>query len=84
MKIENLNKLQEGKTYIISFDINEYTTSKKFILLETKVLIKLENSIKLSIKNEVVWYSVDTLVKILDEIPAKYLRKEKLENLNNI
>lgn len=86
--MEKLNKLEEGKYYTISFDpvdiYQVYNSNKIPKIIEIKVLIKLEKSIKLFLVEEekIQWYPTSSNCQIFDEIPAKYKRKEKLQRLN--
>lgn len=78
---QKLENLEENKCYIVSFDINEPPYSSKFHLIEVKVLIKLKNTIKLFINDEIKWYLTSKSVIICDEVPIKYFRKDKLQKL---
>jgi hypothetical protein len=84
MGIQKLEDLEESKCYIVSFDVNEPPYSQKFTLTEIRVLIKLKNTIKLFINNEIRWYLISKSVIICDEIPIKYYRKEKLQKLDSL
>jgi hypothetical protein len=82
--MSKLGDLQEGKCYTITFDISLY--SERVDIIEIQVLIKLENTIKLKFidTNKTIWYQTNKGIKIFDEIPLKYYRKEKLQKINDI
>jgi hypothetical protein len=50
-----------------------------------KILIKLENSIKLEDidTNEIKWYRTTQAIMLLDKLPIKYFRKEKLDKIKD-
>lgn len=86
IKTGKLGELIEGKYYTISFEFfNQYSTNMPQIF-EIKILIKLENSIKIFFvnKNTSEWFQTSKICSIYDEIPIKYFRKEKLEKLMKI
>jgi hypothetical protein len=76
----SLLELEENKTYILTME--PYTSTPN--ILEVKVLIKLNNTIKLKINNEEKWWLTAKAIIIYDEVPIKYFRKEKLERIDNI
>lgn len=80
----HLCDLEEGKIYTISFQINELYSNQKIECV--KVLIKLENSIQLEYmdSNGVKWQRTTTPIILLDELPIKYFRKEKLEKIEKL
>lgn len=77
--LTNLETLEENKTYILTLEPYASTTT----LLEVKVIIKLKNTIKLEINNEQKWWLVSKAIIVYDEMPIKYIRKEKLEKIND-
>ncbi len=78
---DHLDDLEQGKIYTITFDVNEMYSAQKIKCV--KVLIKLRNSIQLEDidTNEVRWYRSMVSIDLLDEMPVKYLRKQKLEKI---
>jgi len=80
----HLDELEQGKIYTITFDVNEMYSNQKIKCV--KVLIKLKNSIQLEDidKNEIKWYRTMVSIDLLDEMPAKYLRKQKLEKIEEL
>lgn len=76
-----LRNLEEGKIYTITFDVND--TPKQQKIKCVRVIIKLENSLKIADLeiNEIKWYNSNIQIQVLDEVPDKYFRKEKLEKL---
>ena len=81
---DHLEDLKQGKIYTITFDTHESYSKQKIKCV--KVLIKLENSIKLEDidTDEIKWYRTDIIIVLLDELPVKYLRKEKLEKIEKL
>ena len=78
-KIKNMDDLKLNKYYILEIEYPEdiYNTDAY------EIIIKLENSLKIKSidSNKVFWVNVDN-VEVLDELPKKYIRKEKLEEIN--
>ena len=81
---DNLKELEEGKIYTITFDVNENYNKQKIKCI--RIVIKLENSMKVEDidTDEIKWYRSGVAIKILDELPVKYLRKEKLEKIEKL
>ncbi len=82
--MSRLINLMENKTYTITFDV-----TKLYLDQEIKcvyVLMKLEKSIKLRDVDTKIekWFRTETQIDLLDEIPVKYLRKEKLKNIKKL
>ena len=82
--MDYLDKLEEGKLYTIIFDHDKTYSTQTITAI--KVLIKLTNSIKIQNidTQEIKWYRSGLGIIILDEIPQKYFRKEKLEKLEKL
>jgi len=78
--LTTLLELEENKTYILTMEPYSSTPN----ILEVKVIIKLNNTIKLQINNEEKWWLTAKAIMIYDEIPAKYFRKEKLQKINEL
>lgn len=76
-----LNTLKENSSYTICFNIHE--VAKNQIIHYITVLIKLDNSIKIRFvdTNEEKWYNSNANILCLDEVPVRYLRKEKLDKI---
>jgi hypothetical protein len=83
---KKISELEESKHYTVSFDIYDTFNNKKIKIQEIKVLIKLENSMKILFieENTISWYPSTMFITIFDEIPIKYMRKNKLTKLDNI
>lgn len=81
---DHLSDLEENKIYTITYDVNATYSQQKIMCV--KVLIKLKNSIKLEDidSNEIKWQRTMTPIILLDELPIKYIRKEKLEKIEKI
>lgn len=77
----HLCDLEEGKIYTISFQVNELHSIQKIECV--RVLVKLENTIQLEDidTTEIKWYRTTKPIDLLDEMPIKYLRKQKLDKI---
>jgi len=80
-----ISTLEEGKYYTVSFDDRD-TFIHQMDIIEIKVLIKLENSIKIKllVEGKDKWFPTNKFIHIFDEIPIKYFRKEKLKKLEEL
>ena len=71
-------EMEEGRTYIISAtSMND----RPIKLEQVTILIKLRNSIKILKENEEIWLPIKSSIRIFDILPIKYLRKDKLKNI---
>lgn len=75
-----MKDLEEGKIYTLTFDKHEQYSNQKILCVE--IIVKLKKTIKMRNldTNEIKWYRIESSsVEILDEVPIKYFRKEKLK-----